>query len=127
MGREAVTAVRHQVPEILDRSYEGERIQTRKPVTVETEGNDSCDQPARTAQDPSVRPLPRLMQAAPSNANLKRLDAMTRQVKTLQASQPIDSLLRVFDRDEVAVVLDGEEFMGLITRVDLINHLRLAA
>jgi len=54
-------------------------------------------------------------------------DAMTRQVKTLQASQPIDSLLRVFDRDEVAVVLDGEEFMGLITRVDLINHLRLAA
>ena len=54
-------------------------------------------------------------------------DAMTRKVKTLQASQPIDSLLRVFDRDEVAVVLDGEEFMGLITRVDLINHLRLAA
>jgi cystathionine beta-synthase len=54
-------------------------------------------------------------------------DAMTRQVKTLQAHQPIDSLLRVFDRDEVAVVLDGEEFMGLITRVDLINHLRLAA
>jgi cystathionine beta-synthase len=54
-------------------------------------------------------------------------EAMTRKVKTLQASQPIDSLLRVFDRDEVAVVLDGEEFMGLITRVDLINHLRLAA
>ncbi len=54
-------------------------------------------------------------------------DAMTRKVKTLQANQPIDSLLRVFDRDEVAVVLDGEEFMGLITRVDLINHLRLAA
>jgi cystathionine beta-synthase len=54
-------------------------------------------------------------------------EAMTRKVKTLQANQPIDSLLRVFDRDEVAVVLDGEEFMGLITRVDLINHLRLAA
>ena len=53
--------------------------------------------------------------------------AMTRQVKTLQLSQPIDSLLRVFDRDEVAVVLDGEEFVGLITRVDLINHLRLQA
>jgi cystathionine beta-synthase len=53
--------------------------------------------------------------------------AMTSKVRTLQASQPIDSLLRVFDRDEVAVVLDGEEFMGLITRVDLINHLRLAA
>jgi cystathionine beta-synthase len=48
-------------------------------------------------------------------------------VKTLQLGQPIDTLLRVFDRDEVAVVLDGEEFVGLITRVDLINHLRLTA
>jgi cystathionine beta-synthase len=53
--------------------------------------------------------------------------AMTRQVKTLQLSLPIDSLLPVFDRDEVAIVLDGEEFVGLITRVDLINHLRLQA
>jgi cystathionine beta-synthase len=54
-------------------------------------------------------------------------NAMTRHVKTLQASQPVESLLRVFDRDEVAVVLEGEAFVGLITRVDLINHLRLSA
>jgi cystathionine beta-synthase len=26
----------------------------------------------------------------------------------------------------VAIVLDGREFLGLITRVDLINHLRRA-
>ncbi|HVN01477.1 MAG TPA: cystathionine beta-synthase [Caulobacteraceae bacterium] len=51
--------------------------------------------------------------------------AMTARVKTLQADQPIEALLRVFDRDEVAVVLEGEEFVGLITRVDLINYLRL--
>ena len=51
--------------------------------------------------------------------------AMTTQVKTLQIGQPIETLLAVFDRDEVAVVLDGEDFVGLITRVDLINHLRL--
>jgi cystathionine beta-synthase len=51
--------------------------------------------------------------------------AMTAKVKTLQLEQPIEALLRVFDRDEVAVVLEGEEFVGLITRVDLINHLRL--
>ena len=31
----------------------------------------------------------------------------------------------MFDRNEVAVVMDGDEFVGLITRVDLINHLRL--
>ncbi len=53
--------------------------------------------------------------------------AMTHGVKTLQADQPIDSLVEVFERDEVAVVLEGDNFMGLITRVDLINHLRLNA
>jgi len=51
--------------------------------------------------------------------------AMTPKVKTLQAHEPVESLLRVFDRDEVAVVLEGEELVGVITRVDLINHLRL--
>jgi len=50
--------------------------------------------------------------------------AMTTNLKTLQASEPIDALTPVFDRDEVALVLDGDEFVGLITRVDLINWLR---
>ena len=31
----------------------------------------------------------------------------------------------LFDRDRVAIVLDGETFVGLIARVDLINHLSL--
>jgi len=53
--------------------------------------------------------------------------AMTREVRTLQAHQPVESLPEVFDRDEVALVVDGEEFLGVITRVDLINHLRLSA
>ncbi len=53
--------------------------------------------------------------------------AMTRAVNTLQAHQPVDALPEVFDRDEVALVCDGEEFLGVITRVDLINHLRLSA
>ena len=38
-----------------------------------------------------------------------------------------DRLLPVFDRNEVAIVFDGEEFIGLITRIDLINHLRRRA
>ncbi|KAI6244244.1 Cystathionine beta-synthase [Aphelenchoides fujianensis] len=54
-------------------------------------------------------------------------EAMTRDVRTLQAHQPIDALPEVFDRDEVALVVDGEEFVGVITRVDLINHLRMSA
>ncbi|MDQ0464643.1 cystathionine beta-synthase [Caulobacter ginsengisoli] len=53
--------------------------------------------------------------------------AMTARVHTLQSHLPIDSLNPVFERDEVAVVMDGEELLGLITRVDLINHLRRTA
>lgn len=50
--------------------------------------------------------------------------AMTSDLHTLQASQTLDALLPVFDRNEVAIVFDGDEFIGLITRIDLINHLR---
>lgn len=50
--------------------------------------------------------------------------AMTTDLHTLQASQTLDALLPVFDRNEVAIVFDGDEFIGLITRIDLINHLR---
>jgi cystathionine beta-synthase len=51
-------------------------------------------------------------------------DAMSSELHTLQAKQSLDALLPVFDRNEVAIVFDGEEFVGLITRIDLINHLR---
>lgn len=50
--------------------------------------------------------------------------AMAAELHTLQASQSLDALLPVFDRNEVAIVFDGDEFVGLITRIDLINHLR---
>ncbi len=53
--------------------------------------------------------------------------AMTAKLHTLQAHQPLDALLPVFDKDQVAIVLDGREFLGLITRIDLINYLRRAA
>ena len=53
--------------------------------------------------------------------------AMTRDVHTLQVHEPIERLKAAFDRDEVAVVVDGEALVGLITPVDLINHLRRTA
>ena len=52
--------------------------------------------------------------------------AMTAKLNTLQANERLEALIPVFERDEVAIVLDGKEFLGLITRVDLINHLRRA-
>ena len=50
---------------------------------------------------------------------------MTRDLDTVQVNEPLDALIPLFDRDRVALVLDGEQFVGIITRVDLINHLSL--
>ncbi len=51
--------------------------------------------------------------------------AMTRDLDTVQVGEGLDALIPLFDRDRVAIVLDGEAFVGLITRSDLINHLSL--
>ena len=51
--------------------------------------------------------------------------AMATKLDTLQVNETLDDLIPIFDRDRVAIVFDGEEFVGLITRVDLINYLRL--
>jgi len=53
--------------------------------------------------------------------------AMTAKLHTLQAGEQLDALLPIFERDEVAIVMEGKEFLGLITRIDLINYLRRAA
>ena len=51
--------------------------------------------------------------------------AMTRDLDTVQVGETLDALIPLFDRDRVAIILDGEQFVGLITRTDLINHLSL--
>ena len=51
--------------------------------------------------------------------------AMATQLDTLQLNETLDDLIPIFDRDRVAILMDGAEFVGLITRVDLINYLRL--
>ncbi len=51
--------------------------------------------------------------------------AMTTDLHTVQASAEVEALVPLFERNEVAIVVDGDEFVGLVTRVDLINHLRL--
>jgi cystathionine beta-synthase len=49
---------------------------------------------------------------------------MSARVETVPPTAPLESLLPVFDRGHVVVVVDGAHFLGLITRIDLINHLR---
>lgn len=50
--------------------------------------------------------------------------AMVTELESVQVGDPIDALLPIFNADRVAIVLDGETFLGLITRVDLLNYLR---
>ena len=57
----------------------------------------------------------------------KVASAMTREVHTLQVHESVEKLKAAFDRDEVAVVVDGDQLVGVITPVDLINHLRRTA
>ena len=49
---------------------------------------------------------------------------MISKIETLQADAPIESLLPIFRADHVPIVLDGKKFLGLITRIDLLNYLR---
>jgi len=51
--------------------------------------------------------------------------AMTARLHTVQVNDKMDVLPPIFERNEVAIVVDGQKFVGLITRVDLINYLRL--
>jgi cystathionine beta-synthase len=50
--------------------------------------------------------------------------AMTTRLDTIDSSAGLDDLLPIFARDHVAIVMHEGEFLGLITRIDLINHLR---
>jgi cystathionine beta-synthase len=50
--------------------------------------------------------------------------AMVSKLDRIEVDSPIESLLPVFDRGHVAIVMDGSRFLGLITRIDLLNWLR---
>jgi len=50
--------------------------------------------------------------------------AMVRTVETIAPDAPIGDLLPIFQRDHVAIVAERGRFVGLITRIDLLNYLR---
>jgi cystathionine beta-synthase len=51
-------------------------------------------------------------------------EAMESNLVTLSPREPVEKLREIFDRGMVAIVVDGGEFLGLITRMDLLNWLR---
>ncbi len=50
--------------------------------------------------------------------------AMVTKLEKLQVKAPVEDLLPVFEQGHVAIVMDGDKFLGLITRIDLLNYLR---
>jgi cystathionine beta-synthase len=51
-------------------------------------------------------------------------EIMTSSLVTVAPDAPLPQLLEIFKRGMVAIVLDQGEFLGLITRIDLVNWLR---
>ncbi len=48
-------------------------------------------------------------------------NAMTDRLETLPPNAKFNDLLEVFDRGRVAIVMEGDKFLGLITRTDLLS------
>jgi len=53
-------------------------------------------------------------------------DAMVTRLETISADAPIADLVPLFRKDYIAIVMDGDRFVGIATRLDLINYFRIA-
>jgi cystathionine beta-synthase len=51
-------------------------------------------------------------------------EVMITRLETISADAPVAELIPLFRQEFVAIVLDGERFFGLATRMDLINYVR---
>ncbi len=51
-------------------------------------------------------------------------NAMTSRLETIAADARIEQVYAILDRGLVALVTDGDAFLGLVTRSDLLSHLR---
>jgi cystathionine beta-synthase len=52
-------------------------------------------------------------------------EVMVTRLNTISANAPISDLVPLFLTDHVAIVMDGDRFLGLATRIDLINYFRI--
>ena len=53
-------------------------------------------------------------------------DVMVTRLETISGDAPIRELIPLFRRDLVAIVMDGSHFLGIATRLDLVNYFRIA-
>jgi cystathionine beta-synthase len=64
------------------------------------------------------------LQADPAHYTDPVAEAMTTSLETLAPGDSLQALRSVLDRGLVAIIADAQGFHGLITRFDLLNHLR---
>jgi cystathionine beta-synthase len=62
--------------------------------------------------------------ADPTRFGAKVSTAMTGRIDTIGLKTPISALIDTFNKGHVAIVVDQGRFYGLITRMDVLNHLR---
>jgi cystathionine beta-synthase len=60
----------------------------------------------------------------PKHFNEPVTEAMASHLVTVSVDAPMSQLMEIFKRGMVAIVVHGNEFQGLITRIDLLNWLR---
>jgi cystathionine beta-synthase len=67
-----------------------------------------------------------LLAVSPDQSEFRHVvrDFMTDRLETVQIDAPLESLFDLFRKGLVAIVCDGDAFLGLITRIDVINYLR---
>ena len=49
---------------------------------------------------------------------------MTKRLETVTPRTPLTDLVPMFDAGLVPIVVDGDAFVGLVTRMDVLGHLR---
>src|SRR5579883_127079 len=54
-------------------------------------------------------------------------DVMVTRLETIPATAPIAELIPLFRKDFIAIVMDGDQFLGIATRLDLINYFRFVS
>jgi cystathionine beta-synthase len=55
---------------------------------------------------------------------MKVASVMVRNLETVAPDANIETIVELFKQDKVAIIADTDNFYGLITQIDLINHLR---
>jgi cystathionine beta-synthase len=57
--------------------------------------------------------------------NLPVKEVMVTRLETISAEAPIRELVPLFRRNLVAIVMEGDRFLGIATRLDLVNYFRI--